>query len=803
MASGKLQTTGRFTPRRDGDAGSPVALEAPGGITPSALDARRLEALLGGTDDAVFTLDRQGRITSWNRAAAELYGHSEDEAVGRPLGMLVPPNRAGEERALHARVMAGEQVRREETQHAGADGRLIDVRLTLSPVHDAIGRVVEASAIVRDVSDRKRAERDRQRSIDELESLARRDALTGLLTRRELQGLLERELTTAERDGSECSLLVFDVDDLASVNDRDGREAGDAVLRDLAQLVRRTVPDLAPCRLADDEVAIVLPGLGAGAAMALAQRVKESWCSCRRPAGISAGVATWPTEAPEKDRLVEHAFAALAFDKPSGRGAHKDADPLGPAPDGDPVDHVLGLLRRHLGMGIAYLTEFCGDEEIVRAADAGPVHPHVAVGDVLPLGEGLCRPMVEGEVPNVLTDTSTNPVACDAQVVGRARIASWVGVPVRLSDGTLYGTLCCADTEPRPRLGAHDQHFTEVCARLVADVVEQRELETHTRRLQSELTGVRALLAALDARDHYTGAHSEAVVALAVAVARRLELSSSDLAAVEQVALLHDIGKIGVPDSILQKPGTLDGPEWDRMREHPAIGARIVSSITSLDHLAPAIRAEHERWDGRGYPDGLEGDAIPLASRIILACDALHAMTSDRPYRKAMPLAEAEAELRGGAGTQFDPEVVDALIAELTPDASGGDTASAAPAPVRPSVLVVEDNAGFRLALEAGLESEGFSVIAVGSAGEAYSRLKSWHPDLVLLDWILPGGDGGAAACRRIRQLCPDAEVVIFTGLGDVRDRRAALESGASKFLQKGMPLPALVEHLQHVLTPG
>src|SRR3712207_2084393 len=123
------------------------------------------------------------------------------------------------------------------------------------------------------------------------------------------------------------------------------------------------------------------------------------------------------------------------------------------------------------------------------------------------------------------------------------------------------------------------------------------------------------------------------------------------------------------------------------MREHPAIGERIVASIERLDHLAPAIRAEHERWDGGGYPDGLSTDAIPLASRIILACDALHAMTSDRPYRKAMALIDAEAELRRGAGTQFDPQVVEALIDELTPDLDDAVPETAAAPLTRPSVL--------------------------------------------------------------------------------------------------------------------
>ena len=111
------------------------------------------------------------------------------------------------------------------------------------------------------------------------------------------------------------------------------------------------------------------------------------------------------------------------------------------------------------------------------------------------------------------------------------------------------------------------------------------------------------------------------------------------------MALLHDIGKVGVPDAILQKPGRLSGPEWDVMREHPSIGAEIVGAIGSLSHLASSVRAEHERWDGGGYPDGLAGEAVPLASRICFVCDAWHAMTSDRPYRRALTTEQARVEI--------------------------------------------------------------------------------------------------------------------------------------------------------------
>ena len=176
---------------------------------------------------------------------------------------------------------------------------------------------------------------------------------------------------------------------------------------------------------------------------------------------------------------------------------------------------------------------------------------------------------------------------------------------------------------------------------------------------------VMALAEALNERDRYTGEHSEEVVDLVAGVARGLGLNDQEIARVKVAALLHDIGKVAIPDGILNKPGKLDESEWKLMREHPVIGERILRAIPGMGSIARIVRHEHERFDGAGYPDGISGDEIPIGSRIILACDAYHAMTSDRPYRKAMPHAEAIRELAKNAGTQFDPQVTEVLIGAL------------------------------------------------------------------------------------------------------------------------------------------
>jgi diguanylate cyclase (GGDEF)-like protein len=176
---------------------------------------------------------------------------------------------------------------------------------------------------------------------------------------------------------------------------------------------------------------------------------------------------------------------------------------------------------------------------------------------------------------------------------------------------------------------------------------------------------IAALASALQERDRYTGEHSESVVDLTARVGDALALDSEEINRVRTAALLHDIGKVGVPDDILHKPGPLSDREWEIMRQHPVIGERIMRAIPGLGDIARIVRHEHERWDGSGYPDGLSGAEIPVGSRIILACDAYHAMTSDRPYRDAMEHAKAIAELTDNAGSQFDPDVVQALVGYL------------------------------------------------------------------------------------------------------------------------------------------
>ncbi|HEV7918648.1 MAG TPA: HD-GYP domain-containing protein [Solirubrobacterales bacterium] len=195
---------------------------------------------------------------------------------------------------------------------------------------------------------------------------------------------------------------------------------------------------------------------------------------------------------------------------------------------------------------------------------------------------------------------------------------------------------------------------------------ETNQMRQQKGRFKSTIS---SLLVALQERDGYTADHSEETVDLAMAVGTELQITDDERSVLADVALLHDIGKIGIPNEILNKPADLDDHEWEFMKKHPEIGERIVAPVPGFAPVAKAIRHEHERWDGGGYPDGISGEEIPLSSRVVLVCDAFHAMITDRPYRKSIGLEQARHELVRHAGTQFDPAVVDALLAVIDHDA--------------------------------------------------------------------------------------------------------------------------------------
>ena len=298
-----------------------------------------------------------------------------------------------------------------------------------------------------------------------------------------------------------------------------------------------------------------------------------------------------------------------------------------------------------------------GDREL--AADA------VAVGRPLAAGpaarEAWCALVVEGRAVGVLAlrRAAGAPFTGDEQAAVEL-LATAAAVAVdRLRFLRLWSRkLDQADA-------AHSQLLRYADDLRTTFTAERRRAEELREALDAVelayIATVRALATAVEAKDAYTGGHLARVTAYGIEACRVL---GGDLAAtpgLEYAFLLHDLGKIGVPDAILNKAGPLTDEEWALMKEHPAIGLRILEGVPRMDVVRAVVYSHHERWDGAGYPEGLKDEQIPLAARVFAAVDAFDAITSDRPYQAAVGLAEALRRLRGAAGSQFAPDAVEAI----------------------------------------------------------------------------------------------------------------------------------------------
>jgi PAS domain S-box-containing protein/putative nucleotidyltransferase with HDIG domain len=284
------------------------------------------------------------------------------------------------------------------------------------------------------------------------------------------------------------------------------------------------------------------------------------------------------------------------------------------------------------------------------------------LGATFPAADSLSGQVVQTGTPYVAEDIAVELASSRGQLSPEgSRSLGPLAIVALQSEREVIGTMTVGrgrEEEARP--------FTEAEIRLLKGIAEIagtaiRRSRLHLNLEQSYLQMVLALARAMDARDAYTGGHSERLADWAEAVARGLGCRREDIQDIRWAALLHDIGKIGISDGILRKPGKLTDEEWVSMRQHPVIGEQILLAVERMHRVAKIVRHHHERWDGSGYPDQLREQAIPLGCRILAVVDAYSAITDERPYKKAQSHSEAVTELRRCAGTQFDPRIVDAF----------------------------------------------------------------------------------------------------------------------------------------------
>ena len=512
-------------------------------------------------------------------------------------------------------------------------------------------------------------------TIAEHDARARRDPLTGLLNHREFHEALDAHLhrARAAEPPLDLSVVIFDLDRFKAVNDHGGHAAGDRTLRAAAGAVAaacRTTD--AAFRIGGDEFALVLPRATRDDAARITRRAADAIERVAHRPGVSFGVATHPQDGTTRDALLTAADAAMYTNKGRTTTHRPDAGPtrsrlavaarlatkLAPLDEPDAIAATaVGELHQAFGFFLAVIQRLDADDVLRIVAAAGPLADH---DDFLaheqPIQEGVNGRVARTGQPAVIADTTTDPDYLRRDP--RSDPGSELSLPI-VVDGRIWGVLNLEQLATHA-FGDDDLLLADAVAAQVGAALHRAAL---TQELETSFATTLGVLAdVLETKDAYTADHADEVADLALQTGRDLGLTDAELRPLRYCALLHDIGKIGVRSDLLSKPGRLTPDEFEEIKEHSAIGAALLQRIPLLTDVAPLVRAVHERYDGGGYPDGLQGHQIPLPARIVAVCDALHAMTSDRPYRQARPVSVALTELRRCAGTQFDPEVVAAVV---------------------------------------------------------------------------------------------------------------------------------------------
>jgi diguanylate cyclase (GGDEF)-like protein len=515
----------------------------------------------------------------------------------------------------------------------------------------------------------------------EARRLAENDALTGLGNYRMFWRNLDAEVARSRRHGDPFSLVILDLNGFKAINDEHGHQAGDRALRHVAGALRGALrgEDVC-CRQGGDEFAVIAVRAEEEEAAELAERLTAAVSEITVPGaeerrlGASAGWATFGRPATTADELILSADEALreAKRRPRPDGVPDRKSPLGDAarePTGGRGGHertagVEESSRRLVVLaGFARALAGARDERAIAettvahlagAVDAATTmvlrHDPAGVPRLL-AGAGL--PARNGVTPAPQPLLARTAMEEARTVSGDGDDAGRLAVPV-IVRGEAWGALVIETRRP----GGEDGETRGMAEAIAAQMSRALACLLVLDRLpEADFGELYRLAAAVEGME----GESWRVADLAWQVGRRLDFSPEGLRALYLAALFHDVGTVGVPAELMGKPGELSRAERAVLHEHPVIGERMMRPLPLLRDASSIILHEHERFDGEGYPDGLSGEEIPLASRVLLACDAWVAMRSARPWRDARPVEGALEELRQAAGTQLDPAVVEVL----------------------------------------------------------------------------------------------------------------------------------------------
>jgi diguanylate cyclase (GGDEF)-like protein/PAS domain S-box-containing protein/putative nucleotidyltransferase with HDIG domain len=525
----------------------------------------RYRLLAEHTSDVIWTMDLSLRYTYVSPAVTRMRGYTPEEVMGGTLQQTLTPASLEVARKTLAEELAIERMEQKDLHRSRTlelemnckDGSTIWTEITVTFLRDSDGQPVGLLGTTRDISERKKAEKERERLRAELQVTAITDSLTGLYNHAHFFQRLAEEIKRSKRYGRGFTVAMMDIDHFKQYNDSRGHQAGDETLHLIADCIRTALrrSDTA-FRYGGDEFAAILLNADLPRAQAvvnrinrrIAARLKEMNDPAAAWLGISAGVACSSDDGATPDELVSLADAALY--------------------DAKRLAWARGAIER---------------------------------------GQAIELPPAPSETPE-------------------------------------------------------EQQLRVLCPAASSLAAALQDLSAPDALAELDLRTIAAVGAAAEIKDPYIRDHQERVSRWAAALAEEMGLSPEQVQDIRVAGLLHDIGKVSVSEHILNKPGKLTEEEYAQIKEHATLGATIVAHVDGLQRLVPIIRHHHERFDGKGYPDGLAGEQIPLEARILSVVDVFDAMTHERSYRKALSRTEAIAELERAAGTQFDPAVVKAFL---------------------------------------------------------------------------------------------------------------------------------------------
>ena len=533
---------------------------------------------------------------------------------------------------------------------------------------------------------------------------ARRDPLTGALNHGALTDELCR-LVSTDNNGQQSAVVMIDVNGLKDINDTFGHQTGDEVLCRVARALSQD--GVIVGRYGGDEfVALLSPCDKAQAAAygdAVRAAMESAWFSdpqtgARVNVSASIGLASYPAEGTRIEELVQRADSAMYAAKRERPRAGGGRDPHPSIDDGTAtrligelvplmaaagtLDEKLGLIAQRLSQGTGYAgatfdvfkegTEDVFDRSRTLGTNSYADAPDAIVNEWnseqrAALNHPINPLLREHMRPVLLDDVSTTPYVTEEQrrILAVVGILSAIVVPL-IWQGEFIGTMAVGSRELAAFTPRDARFLTGVGGHAAAIIRSERmveELRLATQQLaESHGATVLMLAASVEAHDSMTGRHLVRVRVLTEALARELNYDAKTTHDMGIASMLHDIGKVRVPDVILKSPDKLSEEDWLSMRQHTTWGAQFLDSHGGFELASLIARAHHERWDGLGYPHGLIGEAIPAAAQIVSVADAYDAMTSDRPYRMGRSPRHAIRELFAHSGTQFSPAVVAAML---------------------------------------------------------------------------------------------------------------------------------------------